>query len=559
MYTRISRSGSRRYLQLVEGFRDGKGKVRQRVIANLGRIDQLEEDAFDPLIHGLQRAVGKVPDNASAPSFEPARGFGDLWALHELWTDLGLAKALRKALRSSRRQFDAEALIRAMVFNRLVEPESKLGVLRWLEEVSLPHFEPDSVTHDQLLRAMDTLMDHREAVEAKVAEQLHPLLDRDLSVVFYDLTTIRISGNATVPEDIRKHGLSKDTGAIARQFALGVVQSADGLPIAMEVYEGNVAETKTLEPMIERLVQRFNLCRVVVVADRAMLSVDNIDALESLGERQGVEVDFILAVPARRYSEFKSDVPQWHTELEASSAKSGEPSVTQSTFQSRRLIIAHDPVRAAEQGRARRDRIEALCQFGDQLAERLDRQDQGKPGRGRRATDRRAYARFQKAVSDAKLTRFVKPDLMAERFCYDVIEPAIEAAERLDGKLFLVTSLSDLQPEQVVERYKALADIERGFRVLKSDIEIAPVYHRLPERIRAHATICFLALVLHRVLRQRLKAAGSVLSPERALRALRQIQRHRVHINGRPFEGLSRPTEQQLELFEKLEVSKPQA
>ncbi len=180
-----------------------------------------------------------------------------------------------------------------------------------------------------------------------------------------------------------------------------------------------------------------------------------------------VEVDSILAVPAQRYSEFSSDVPQWHTELEASSAKSGEHLVTQSTFQSRSLIISHDPVHAAEQRRARRERIEALCQFGNQLAERLDRQDQGKPGRGRRATDRHPYARFQKAVGDTKLTRSVKPDLMAERCGRGRNNHDIEAAERLDGKLFLVTSLSELRSEQVVERYKALADIERGFRALK--------------------------------------------------------------------------------------------
>ena len=148
-------------------------------------------------------------------------------------------------------------------------------------------------------------------------------------------------------------------------------------------------------------------------------------------------------------------------------------------------------------------------------------------------------------------------DLLAERFSFAVDEAALEAAERLDGKLLLVTTLSDLDAEEVLARYRALADIERGFRVLKSDIEITPVYHRLPERIRAHALICFLALVLHRIMRQRLKAAGSAVSPDRALRMLRQIQRHRVRFDGRPFDGLSRASTQQLELFEQLGVAKP--
>ncbi len=103
----------------------------------------------------------------------------------------------------------------------------------------------------------------------------------------------------------------------------------------------------------------------------------------------------------------------------------------------------------------------------------------------------------------------------------------------MDGKLLLATNVPDLSPEQIVARYKALAEIERGFRVLKSEIEIAPVIHRLPNRIRAHALICFLALVLYRVLRLRLKAKGSPYSPERALEITRRIQLHQVTLHNR--------------------------
>lgn len=559
MYTRITRSGPRRYLQLVEGYRDAEGKVKQRVIANLGRIDQLTSKDLDPLIRGLQRATGQSAAPASAPEFAPARSFGDLWALDQLWGSLGLRDALRRALRSSRRGFDAEALVRVMVFSRLCEPQSKLGVLRWLEEVECPGIESASVTHKRLLRTMDALMDHREAVESVVARQLRPLLDQELSVVFYDVTTVRIAGSGCLEgEELRRHGLSKDTGGIARQFALGVVQSAEGLPIAFDVFEGNVAETKTLAPMIERLLERFALKRVVVIADRGMLSLDNVATLEALGEEQGLAVDYILAVPARRYGEFSERMAEWHPRLEREAQeRGGAPAVMEAPWQERRLVIAHDPERAAEQSQARRERIAEIEAEGDRLARRLDEQDEGKPLRGRRASDRRAYARFQKAVTEAGLSRMVQPDLYAERFSYDVDEQALAAAERLDGKLLLVTTLEDLDAEEVIARYKALADIERGFRVLKSDIEIAPVYHRLPERIRAHALICFLALVLQRLIRQRLRASGSALSPERALRTLRQIQRHTVRIAGREFPGLNRATPQQKSLFEDLEIPEP--
>lgn len=558
MYTRITKSGPRRYLQLVQGYRDDNGKVKQRVVANLGRLDQLEASDLDALIKGLQRAVGRPESLPEAPRFDTAKAFGDVWALHQLWQELGLGEALKRALRSSRRQFDAEALIRAMVFNRLAAPCSKLGVLEWLrEEASVPGLDSEAIHHKQLLRAMDALEEHKEAVERSVAAQLRPLLDQELSVIFYDLTTVRIHGTTRVADDIRDYGLSKETGGIGRQFALGVVQTAEGLPIAHEVFEGNVAETRTLAPMIERLLERFALTRVVVVADRGLLSFDNIDTLDALGAEQGLAVDYILAVPGRRYRDFAKLMSTLHPQLAAAVTEPSADVVTETTWEGRRLVVAHNAERAAEQTVQRRETIEELDALGAQLAERLDNQDAGQPGRGRRSTDRSAYQRFHKAVLDKRMGAIVKTDLGAPRFSYSIDTEAWARAEQLDGKLLLVTSLSDMEAEAVVERYRSLADIERGFRVLKSEIEIAPVYHRLPERIRAHAMICFLALVLYRVLRGRLKAAGSPHSPERLLRGLRQIQRHTVHVGSQSYEGLTRPSQEQLDLFEVAGVEVP--
>jgi transposase len=144
-------------------------------------------------------------------------------------------------------------------------------------------------------------------------------------------------------------------------------------------------------------------------------------------------------------------------------------------------------------------------------------------------------------------------------FSYTVDEAALAKAQLMDGKLMLVTNVKDLKPKEIVQRYKALADIERGFRVLKSEIEIAPVYHRLPERIRAHAQICFMALIVYRVMRQRLKQAQSELSPERALEQLRRIQRHKVRINeAEPIEGVSTISDAQAQVLDALKVKKPE-
>ena len=548
MYTRITRSGGRSYLQIVEGFRTPAGG-RQRVVANLGRLDKLEGTKLDPLIHGLQRALGHVPASALVPQYDTALAFGDVYALNELWSSLGFGEAIKRALRSSRRAFDAEALVRAMVFNRLSAPESKLGCLDWLETVSIPGM-PESVTHDQLLRTMDALMDHADAVQTRVAAQLKPMLDQQLSVVFYDLTTIRIHGEGKVTHDVRAFGLNKQTGGIARQFVLGVVQSAEGLPLMHTVHAGNVSETTTLTAMLEAVLQRFAIERVIVVADRGLLSLDNVAELTTLATTTSRQLQFILAVPARRYRALGGT-------LEGMTFDPAAASIAEGQFAGHRLVVAHDPERAAAQAAKRRRKMAELDEVATKLVKKLDAQDAGQTERGRKASDRGAYSRFQHAIAEAKLTRFVQADYHADRFSYAINETAIEDAERYDGKLVVLTNVLDFSAEHIIERYKSLADIERGFRVLKNDIDIAPVFHRLPERIRAHALICFLALVLYRVMRMRLKAHGSLHSPKTTLELLRRLQKHRVQLGEQHLTGIGKTSSQQLDLFEALGIDQP--
>ena len=547
MYTKITKSGGRQYLQLVEGYRNEQGKVRHRVVANLGRLESLTPAKLDPLIGGLNRALGRAENPAFPVEIESSKAYGNVFALHELWKDLGFDKALGRAMRSGRRQIRADALVRAMVFNRLCDPTSKLGCLRWLDTVAMPDM-PAKVEHHHLLRAMDALMEHVELVEDELAKQIRPLVDQDLTVVFYDLTTVRIHGEGQVEEDIRAFGLNKETGGIARQFVLGVVQTAEGLPLMHTVHPGNVAETKTLQAMLATVLQRFPIERVILVADRGLLSLDNIGALTTLAKQEERTLEFILALPARRYKDLVAPFR---------SMVFDEDGLAEDRFAGHRLVVAYDPLRAAEQGEQRRARIAELEIMAEKLLGKLDAQDAGQTAKGRRASDRGAYSRFNRAVADAGLTRFLKADLTADRFSWSVNDAAIADAELFDGKLALITNAPDIAPTETVARYKGLADIERGFRVLKSDIEIAPVHHRLPDRIRAHAMICFLALVLYRVMRMRLKAKGHSASPRTALDLLERIQQHVARIGPATKTTLTRQKPEQLDLFNALDLKTP--
>ncbi len=559
MHVKLTTSGGRSYVQLVESYRDEAGRVKKRTVATLGRAEQVD-GSLDAVINGLLKITGRAPMGAKPPaptvSFESARALGNVWALTELWKSLGFS-GLRRVFRRTRRTTDVEALIRLMVLNRLCDPESKLGVLRWVQTVALPDFGPKAVTHQQLLRSLDALMDHQDEVDAVVAGLLRPLIDQDLSVVFYDLTTIRSEGLSQQAGDVRQYGMAKE-GLIARQFMLGVVQTAEGLPIYHEVFDGNTAETRTLLPTLTKVLERFpSVQRLVLVADRGLLSLDNLEALKAVRLASGKPLEFIVAVPGRRYNEFIELLEPFH---EAQCAGATQEVISEQAWNDLRLVVAHDPVTATTKTEQRNERIDALIRQADQWSGKLTEQDEGVKHRGRKLSDSGAKARFYHAVSEAHLSRIIKVDLGEELFSYHIDDKAKRLAEMMDGKLLLVTNAEGLAAQHVIQRYKSLADIERGFKVLKSEIEIGPVYHRLPERIRAHASICFMALILHRVMRSRLNAADAGYTPERALEQLQRIQHHRVRLNGgEPVAGVSTLSTEQSEVLHALGIEKPAA
>ncbi|NCV56649.1 MAG: IS1634 family transposase, partial [Betaproteobacteria bacterium] len=538
------------YIQLAESFRDDSGRPRQRVVSTLGRADEMGGQV-DAILNALLRAKGRTAEEPQI-EFESALSLGHVWALHRLWESLGFGE-LARIFRQARYTTAVEHAIRVMVFNRLCDPDSKLGVLRWLETVSIPQVDTASLTHQQLLRSMDALMDHHQAVDAVVAQQLRPMVDQDLSVVFYDLTSIRVEGLSELSDDVRHYGMSKE-GVIARQWMLGVVQTAEGLPIYHEVFDGHQAEAPTLLPTLTKVLQRFpHIRRLIIVADRGLLSLDNIQALQAIELGGGRALEFILAVPARRYGEFVDILERFQAKV----TDHEQETIDETRWQQLRLVIAHHPLRAKEQTAWRQAQINDLEDKAARWAGKLDSQDGGAKHRGRKLSDSGAKARFYHEVKEAHLAKIIKVDLQSDLFTYNIDGQALRQAELLDGKLLLVTNVTALNPQAIVQRYKSLADIERGFRVLKSEIELAPVYHRLPQRIRAHAMICFMALILYRVMRQRLKIAQSSLSPERALAQLKRIHRHRIKVNDRALHGVSTLTKDQTDLLGALTLQKP--
>ncbi|MEN9438475.1 MAG: hypothetical protein RIR09_3130 [Pseudomonadota bacterium] len=564
MFIKVTQSGARRYAQLVESFRNVDGKPRQRTVCTLGRLEDGGE--VDTLIASLQRARGIAPTPSPLDGlrFADSRHAGDVWALSELWRSLGF-DGLASAWRRSKTEVDVLGCLRLMVFNRLCDPGSKLGVLRWLDTVALPLGVACAPEHQHLLRAMDVLDEYSDTVGERLATLMRPLIDQDLSVVFYDLTTVSVTGQTDLEEDVRAYGRAK-SGLVERQFMLSLVQTAEGLPIAHEVHPGNTAEAKTLLPMIRKLLARYPLKRVVLVADRGLLSVGNLEELDKLqaqlkADGRDVALEYILAVPAARYGDFAEDLNRL-SEAQTKESPANQPWCAQTKWQDQRLVVAHDPEVAARRGAARDKTIAELLAMGQQCSDKLDGQDESlragkKKSKGRPMSDSGTKARFYHAVKDAHMAHVIKVDLKADLFSYAIDEDKKRYLELLDGKLLLVTNTT-APALDVVQRYKSLADIEQGFKVLKSDIEIGPVYHRLPQRIRSHALVCFMALILYRVMRMRLSAANRSESPTTLLEQLRRIHQQTVQTtDGKTLTGLTEMTPAQKSLFAALELALP--
>lgn len=283
---------------------------------------------------------------------------------------------------STRHRIDIEALLRVMVFNRLCDPDSKLGVLRWLKTVSVPGFSVKAIDHPHLLRAMDALIKHQSEVDQVMAGLLRPLLDQDRVVVFYDMTTIRAEGLSPQAGEVRHFGLSKE-GRVARPFMLGVVQTAEGIPLYHQVFDGHTAEVTPLKPTIEQILKRFPVKRVIAVADRGLLSTDNLAELQAMPLPDGGMLEFILAVQDDAIRTL------WHccnpfmlpTARMLGTKCMGRP------VHGLRLIIAHNPITAAEKGVQRDRRIAELEQQAQPWCGQLDAQDAGIRTRGRKLSD----------------------------------------------------------------------------------------------------------------------------------------------------------------------------
>jgi transposase len=537
-----SSSGSiHEYIRIVEAYRDD-GKVKQRVVADLGRKDLLVE-----VLPKLRRLLAGDADlesgDPAAPRVGDASTWGPVLVIRALFDQLGLWAILDQHLGHAKGvPFADRAFV--LLANRLIAPASEHGLAGWLEtdfvcdrqgRRFIPHrhqrrrvrVHPRQL--DAWYRTLDQLLQAKERIEVALYHRLRDLFSFKPDLVLYDITSTYFEGAG--PADFARHGYSRDGKSQNVQVIVGVVMVA-GWPIAHHVWAGNRIDHSTVQEVIRDLRQRFAFGRLVFVGDRGMVTDANIESLTR--EEQG----FLVGVKRRRNPQLDGwleavDETKWVTcpgginarerktdppRTRAQEVLSGDPAL-------RVIVIDSDERRTYE--RAKREQaMERARGRLERLRERI--------AAGKVKQPEKIGAAVERIMQKYHGYRYFDWELTAGVLEFSESTERMGREEKIEGKYVVMTGEKGLSIRDAVALYKELTEVESGFRQLKDVMAMRPIYHQIEARVRAHIFVAALALLVQRLLGRRLQAAGVDLSPARAMQALATVRLVTFHLEGQP-------------------------
>jgi len=555
MYFRISTKKQNgkvsRFVQLARSIREGK-TIRTEIIAHLGPYEEFIEKEAPSFLRRLSQMTGQGLEEAV---FEEGQDVGNVLLLLLLWEKVGMGEVF-EAQPKGRVEFDVVKYIRCLVINRLCDPTSKLGIGEWLKGTYFPGMASEDFIYHHALRSMDWLIERKEEIERGIGERFLTLFDRKLQILFYDVTSSYFTSDRSIdgddPLEIRDHGYSRDRRSDCYQITIGLVMTMEGLPLCHYVFPGNTQDRSTVCGVVEDVRRRFGVREVVLVGDRGMLSADNIDKITE------EELRFILSHPLRGDHAVCHVIEKRLPSLKRMAEHSDEELYDEMVYQGRRFIISYNKERARRDRDKRERAIEKAQSFIDERLRSLRRSTDGRMrrGRGRPLTSEGAYNAIHDYLRDRKLLRLFDLRLKGRKLLVNLNQKKLKWEEKIDGVLVLETSDQGLSPSEVVRQYKNLQDLERCFRTLKSSLELRPMYHWTPDRIRAHVFICVIALQLARLMRRRL--SGCAWSWEKAIERLRGIKTFIIKTGATRRRGITVADKEQKAICKQLSLPFPQ-
>jgi transposase len=529
------------YVRVVEAYRDG-GKVKQRVVADLGRKDLLVA-LLPKLRRLLDGNVESVSGDPADPRVIDASTWGPILVVRALFDQLGLWAILDQHLgRAQGVPFADRAFV--LVANRLIAPASEHGLAGWLETdfvcdrtgrrfVPRWHRRRRVRVHPRQLdawyRTLDQLLAAKDRIEVALYHRLRDLFSFKPELVLYDMTSTYFEGAG--PHDFAKHGYSRDGQSQNVQVVVGVVMVA-GWPIAHHVWAGNRIDHSTVQEVIRDLQKRFAFSRLVFVGDRGMVTDENIEALTK--DEQG----FLVGVKRRRNAQIDGwldavDDTKWircpgginTQERQTNPPRTRAQEVASGVADLRVIVIDSDERRGYEQAKR-----EQAMERARQRLEKL----KGRVAAGGLKRPEKIGAAAERIMQKYHGYRYFDWNLKDGALEFSESESRLGREKKIEGKYVIMTSEKGLGVLDAVALYKELTEVESGFRQLKDVLALRPIYHQIEMRVKAHIFVAALALLVQRLLGRRLNEAGLDLSPARAMQALTTVRLVTFRLEGQP-------------------------
>jgi len=535
-------NGRHEYLRLVESVREGD-KVKQRVVAHLGRKDQLAPH-LDTLIRLLQEETQNprwVPvDDVTAPR---ASTWGPILVARHLFQQLSLGSILDERRPLLRHGQPLSERIFPLLANRLTRPGSEHALAQWLEDYFVcnatgrrwaPVWKQSrrvKVSFEQLrlwYQSLDDLLRQKSRVEKQVLLELRNLFSMRPDLAFYDITSTYFEGAG--PAELGRFGYSRDGKPRNRQIVIGVVMM-DGWPIAHHVFAGNRLDQTTVEEVVQDLNRRFQLNRVVFVGDRGMMTMGTVKQLRQ--RQQG----YLLGLQRRNRKDTFDYIQQAQLRSDWQSCPAGIAAAERSVVPQTRVVevagkepgvrvfVVHSEEREQWERSMRETALARVRKELQALQAQVEKGELKEPDKiGAAAAHKLARHHGH---------RYFAWELREGKFRFFEHPVNLPREKALEGKYVIQSEEPDLSPVEAVARYKELNEVERGFAHLKGFLELRPVYHHSDERVQAHVFVAALALLLDRALEKKLRAARSPFSSPFAWQALETIRCVEIQMGSR--------------------------
>jgi len=499
MYLQVGKSNGRSYLTIVQGYRDPvTKKVRHKTIKSLGYLEELQKEYKDPVAH-FRRVVEEMNKKAAIEeqpvliSFDPEETLTEnqanrknigYAALSKLYHELGLHIFFYNNSRSFKSEFNTNNIMKLLVFSRLLAPCSKKKTYEEKDR----YFENTEFSLDDVYRCLTQVVTFKDRVQLHLHRQMKDKFGRSTELVYYDVTNYYFETDRQ--DEMKKKGVSKEyrPDPIVQ---MGLLMDTKGIPILYDLFPGNINDCETLMPVLDKVKKDYGVGRTIVVADKGVNTADNIAFCLARGDgyvyAQTVRgankelKDYVLDQPGYRQigDDYKIKSRLYPREIAVSNAEGGRSKVRIDELQ----VVFYS---ADYDRKAKADREPTLLKARDLVKS---------PSKYNKAISYGAAKYVKNLVFDPKTGEVVTTK---QKPVFD--EQKLRDEEKFDGYYAIVTSEWKKKDEEIVEIYRGLWRIEEAFKVTKSDLEARPVYLSRNDHIQAHFLICFVALVIARLL-----------------------------------------------------------